>query len=172
MVTASDGQTPMRHLALTNAACAVVSQGPPPGGVPGRGFGQGPTEEEKEKARVRIGLTKEQQADIDKVFRDSDVLMREIRTRFGELSKQLYGLYDSYDFDRAQAQSIRKELLKLHRRMGDIHADNEEKLRRIMTREQFDRMRKLMNEARDQMRKAWEEQRKRRGEGAPAGRPY
>lgn len=151
---------------LTSSAMAMVAiaQGPPPGG-PGRGpgFGQGPTEEEKERFRVRIGITKEQQLEIDRVFRESGQQMGEIRKRSGDLTRQLYGLYDSFDFDRGQAKAIRRELLMLHKRMADIHADNEEKLRRIMSREQFERMRALVKEDWDKRRKAWDAQRARGG---------
>jgi Spy/CpxP family protein refolding chaperone len=145
-------------------SCAVIAQGPPPGG-PGRGprFGQGPTEEEKERNRIRIGISREQQGEIDKVFRDSDQQMQEIRKRSGDLSRQLYGLYDAYDFDRVQAKAIRKELLMLHKRMTDIHADNEEKLRHIMNREQFERMRAIVKEDWKKRREAWERQRSNGG---------
>lgn len=154
------------------SAYSVINQGPPPGGrQPGFGpqFGRGPTEEEKERFRIRIGISKEQQAAIDNVFRESDQQMTEVRTRSMDLSNQLYNLYDIYDFDRAQAQSIRRDLLKLHKRMADIHADNEERFRHIMTREQFEKMRTLVREERDKRRRAWEDQHKR-GPGAP-GRP-
>jgi Spy/CpxP family protein refolding chaperone len=139
---------------------AVISQGPPPGSPGGRPprFGP-PTEEEKERNRIRIGISREQQAQIDKVFRDSDLLMQEIRKRNIDLSRQLYGLYDSYDFDRAQAKTIRRELLTLHKRMTDIHAENEEKLRHIMNREQFERMRAIVREDWENRRKQWERQR-------------
>lgn len=144
--------------ALPPLAAAIVAQGP------GRGprFGP-PSEEEKERFRIRIGISKEQQAEIDKVFRESDLQMQEIRKRSGELSRQLYSLYDIYDFDRGQAKTLRRELLMLHKRMADLHAENEEKLRRIMTREQFDRMRALVREEWDKRRKEWEKQRASRG---------
>ena len=145
----------------------AVAQGPGgPGGPGGRRF-QGPTEEEKERNRIRIGISKEQQAEIDRVFHDSDQQMQEIRRKFGDLSKQLYTLYDSYDFDRGQANAIRRDLLRLHKRMADIHADNEEKLRRIMTREQFDRMRAIVRETMEQHRKEWEERRRNGGPTRP-----
>jgi hypothetical protein len=141
----------------------AVRQGPPAGG---RRF-QGPSEEEKERNRIRIGISKDQQAEIDRVFRDSDQLMQEIRKKFGDLSKQLYALYDNYDFDRAQAQAIRRDLLRLHKRMADIHAENEEKLRHIMNREQFERMRAIVRESMESHRKEWEERRKRGGPTGP-----
>ena len=152
---------------------ALVFSGPPQG----RGFGpppgssgnfQGPSEEDKERFRIKIGATKEQQGQIDQVFRDSDIQMNEVRTKFKDLSQQLYGLYDIYDFDRNQARNVRRELLRLHKRMADIHAENEEKLRRILTKDQFERMRALMKE---EFAKKIKEMESRRGKGGGPGRP-
>ncbi len=158
---------------ILNASVAFCQFSPAPApvrfpgggqGGPPRFGGPGPTEAEKENARIRIGMTKEQQAQIDAVFHESDLQMGEVRGKFMEFSKQLYSLYDSYDFDRVQAHNIRKELLKLHKRMAENHADNEEKLRKILTREQFERMRALVKEERDRKRKEFEERQKRGAE--------
>ena len=109
--------------------------------------GQRPgTEEEKEKARVRIGMTKEQQAQIEALYAGTDQQMRDIGGRMRDLYRQLRTLYDSYDFDRRQAGDIRKEIADLHRKILHLHYDNEEKLRRILNREQFQRLRELMKE--------------------------
>jgi hypothetical protein len=55
-------------------------------------------------------------------------------------------IYGEYDLPVARAAEVRREILDLHRRMGDIHAENEVKLRKILNREQFERMRALMRE--------------------------
>lgn len=119
-----------------------------------RGGGQrGPTEEEREKIRLRIGITKEQQAQIEQLYAETDQQRREIGRRMGELFRQLYMLYENYDFDRNQARTIRRDLTNLHRRILWIHAENEEKLRKILTKDQFDKLRALMREKREEWRK-------------------
>src|SRR5947199_9617432 len=82
---------------------------------------QGPTEAEKEAARVRVGMTKQQQTQLEAVFQDSDKQEREIRTHMRDLYKQLYNLYDAYEFDRKQAVGIQREILDLYRRRIAIH---------------------------------------------------
>ncbi|HXG24294.1 MAG TPA: Spy/CpxP family protein refolding chaperone [Chthonomonadales bacterium] len=119
-----------------------------------RGGGQrGPTEEEREKIRLRIGITKEQQTQIEQLYVETDQQRREIGRRMHMLYRQLFTLYDNYDFDRNQARAIRRELTDLHRRTLWLHAENEEKLRKILTKEQFDKLRALMREKRDEWRR-------------------
>jgi Spy/CpxP family protein refolding chaperone len=144
--------------------------GPPPGGNSGS-LQNGPSEEDKERFRIKIGATKEQQNQIDLVFKDSDVQMSEIRGKFRELSQQLYSLYDIYDFDRNLAKGIRRDLLKLHKRMADIHAENEEKLRRILTKDQFERMKALMKEEYAKRMKDMQSRRGGKGGPPPPGHP-
>jgi Spy/CpxP family protein refolding chaperone len=105
-----------------------------------------PGPEEKERMRLRIGLTKEQQAQMEAIFVESGRQVREILSKMRELNEQLGALYDSYDYDRNQARAIRRELVRLHHRWLLLHAENEEKLRRLMSREQFARFRALMKE--------------------------
>jgi Spy/CpxP family protein refolding chaperone len=118
-----------------------------------RGGGQrGPSEEERERIRLRIGITKEQQAQIEQLYTETDQKRREVGIRMRELYHQLFTLYDNYDFDRNLARAIRRELTELHRRTLWIHAENEEKLRKILTKEQFDKLRTLMKEKLEEWR--------------------
>lgn len=112
-----------------------------------------PSEDEKEKMRVRMQITKEQQAQIEAVFTDEQKQERDIRTRERELWHQLYILYGQFDFDRNQALAIRKELGSLFRKRIMLHAETQEKLRKILTREQFDRMMAAMKEQREKWMK-------------------
>lgn len=126
-----------------------------------------PTEEEKERMRQRIGITKEQQNQIEALFMQTEQQKREIGMRMRELFRQQYALYENYDFDREQATAIRKEIMSLHRRTLLLHAENEEKLRRILNRDQFTRLRAMLKEQREQWRRDWE---RRRGPGPGLGR--
>jgi Spy/CpxP family protein refolding chaperone len=114
-----------------------------------------PTEEEKEAARKRIGMSVQQQKEIEAVFAASDAAMQEIRTRMGELMRQQWDLFGQYDFDRNAAQSLRKELLGLHRRIMLQQLENEEKIRRILNKEQFEKMRAMMKEQFEKNRQRW-----------------
>lgn len=127
-----------------------------------------PTEEEKEKIRQRIGITREQQNQIEALFMQTEQQKREIGMRMRELFRQQYALYENYDFDREQATAIRKEIMSLHKRTLLLHAENEEKLRRILNRDQFTRLRAMLKEQREQWQRDWE---RRRRPGPGLGRP-
>lgn len=114
---------------------------------------KGPTDAEKEASRIRIGMTKEQQAQIEAVYTDSERQEREIRTRMHDLYHQLYTSYQSYDFDRRQSAGYQKEILDLYKRRMAIHAATQEHIRRILDRGQFDRLNQCIKEHFDKMRK-------------------
>lgn len=118
------------------------------------------SDDEREKARVRIGMTREQQVQIEALWADTDRQNREVGMRMGELRKQLQALYDTYEYDRGQASAIRKEIYNLYRKRSQIYGDNQDKLRKILTREQFERMTGLVKEQREQHRKDWESRRR------------
>jgi Spy/CpxP family protein refolding chaperone len=124
------------------------------GGV--HGFQRGPSEEEKERIRLRIGITKEQQQQIEALYMETERQKGEVFAKMRELYTQLESLYDVYDFDRNQARSLRREITRQHVQIMMIHVDNEEKLRRILTREQFEKLRAVMREAREKMRRDFE----------------
>lgn len=144
------------HSKTTLANFGAGKQGGP--GRPG-GQGRGPTEEEKEKFRLRLGITRDQQTQIEALHKSMD----DTRSSYIDLSRQLYTLYKTFDFDRSQAASLRSRINKLHKSMADIQAANEEKLRRILTRDQFDRMQAIIKEDRDKRRREFDERRKRDG---------
>jgi|DewCreStandDraft_4_1066084.scaffolds.fasta_scaffold147961_1 Spy/CpxP family protein refolding chaperone len=114
------------------------------------GAPQGPSkaaqDEEKERRRLRIGITKEQEAQLDALWTEQGPKRREIMEKMRDALKRLGELYDSYDFDREQARAIRREIVGLHARTMMLHLEAEEKIRKILTKEQFDKMRALMKE--------------------------
>lgn len=138
---------PLRHLSgQTPPRGPRSSVGPP-------GFQRGPSEEEKERIRLRIGITKEQQQQIEALYMETERQKGEVFAKMRELYAQLESLYDAYDFDRNQARTLRREITRQHVQIMMIHLDNEEKLRRILTREQFEKLRAMMREAREKMRR-------------------
>ena len=122
-----------------------------------------PSDDEKEKMRLKIGITKEQQAQFEAIFTDEQKQDREIRDKERELYGQLRKMYEDYSFDRNQAMSIRRELGGLYRKRLFLHSETQEKMRKILTREQFDRMTAAMKE----MREKWMREHPRRGPGGP-----
>jgi Spy/CpxP family protein refolding chaperone len=140
------GQTPTRD--------SRAERPRPPGGPPG--FQRGPSEEEKERIRLRIGITREQQQQIEALYMETERQKGEVFTKMRELYTQLESMYDVYEFDRDQARNIRREITRQHVKIMMIHVDNEEKLRRILTREQFEKLRAIMREGREKLRRDFE----------------
>jgi Spy/CpxP family protein refolding chaperone len=144
-----------------------------PGGFGGqRGgppFGQRkpPTEAEKEAARLRMGISKEQQAGIEAIFSDADGQVKEIFTKLREQQRQLHAIYEQYDFDRNAALALRKQVNATYRRIGQMHAENEEKLRKILNREQFDKMQAMLREQKEQFKREFEKRNPPPGSGHP-----
>lgn len=115
------------------------------GGPPGD-FRRGPSKEEKERARLRIGMTENQQAQIDALLADADRQRRPICERLGELYRERHQNFEQYDFDRSLEFSLRREIGQLQNQLMQVHLKTEEGTRRILTREQFRRLRALMKE--------------------------
>lgn len=111
-------------------------------------------DDERNKARdatvARLGLTKEQQTQIEAFYTESDRQQRELMTKMRDLYHQLYTVYDNYDYDKNQASSIRREIGMLYKKRLTLTGENEDKLRRILNREQFDKLRALMKEQKEQ----------------------
>ncbi|HZO91171.1 MAG TPA: periplasmic heavy metal sensor [Chthonomonadaceae bacterium] len=96
----------------------------------------------------RIGITSQQQKQLEALFAESKRQRQAIRSRQHALYRELRSLYDSYDFDPQRARAIREEIVAQHRRLLDLYAENETKLRRILNREQFERLRAQLKAAR------------------------
>ncbi len=120
-------------------------------------------EEEKEKARIRIGMTKEQQAQIEAIYAESEKKRQEAMRELGQKHQQLRAVYDSYEIDKTQERALLRDIVAVHWRLLRIHSEDEAKIRRILTKEQHEKLRALMKEAMDQARSRW-----RRGSKPPA----
>jgi Spy/CpxP family protein refolding chaperone len=147
------------------AAQGIDGHGPRPSGPP-RPFFDSP--EEKERVRLRIGITKEQQAQIEAAHQELDQKRRELGARLWEQYRKLGAVYTAYDFDRQQAKAIRREIFSLHRQILDLHAENEERLRKILSKEQFERFQAVMKETFERLRN---DRASRRGGPSGPGRP-
>lgn len=156
-------------LCLLMSGLPAQNGGPFSGGRGGGGprFGAPPniSPEEREKFRQRLGITVQQQEQMDALFNESFKQRRTLGERLGELFKQRGEVCDAYDFDRRRETSLRKDIERIYSQILKIHSDTEEKLRRILSREQFDRLRALREEA----MKAHRDNRRPPGQGK--GRP-
>lgn len=130
---------------------------------------QRPSDDEKEKNRIRIGITVQQQQQIDALWTDTGAKIREVREAQQQKNLELRQVMEKYDFDRGKARALREQIIQLHRKAGDIHAENEEKLRKILTRDQFERLQGLMKEMFEKRRKEWQDHHPKGPGGAPGG---
>lgn len=136
--------------------------------VPASGFQRPPTDEEKEAVRVRIGISKDQQAQIEAAWAENRRQSEELSKKMNDLRRQLYGLYENYDYDRAQADGLRHQTQVLYRKRLEVFGQTQEKMRKILSRDQFNRLQAIMREQREKMRRDWES---RRGPGGPGRGP-
>jgi Spy/CpxP family protein refolding chaperone len=93
--------------------------------------------------RRRLRLSDEQQEKIQQLYRDSDRRKREIDELLKKLYRDLDKLYDRYDFDRGKVKNVSDQISDVRRRSLTLYRENEEKLRSILTREQFERLRNI-----------------------------
>jgi Heavy-metal resistance len=96
-----------------------------------------------------IGITPEQQKELEAFFTSVGQQRREVGSRLKALYRQLEALYDSYELDLQRALDIRKQIVKQQERLLALHGDNEIKLRRILNAEQFARLRVQMKSWRE-----------------------
>ena len=118
------------------------------------------SEEEKEKVRLRIGMTREQQAQIEALWAETDRQAKELGEKQSEYRKQLDSLYDQFDYDRTAASGLRREITILYRKRLLLFADNQERLRKILSKDQFERLCTMVREKREQQHREWENMRK------------
>jgi len=109
-------------------------------------------EKEKEKARQKIGITVQQQKAIEAVFAETEKQEKAIRSRLRSLYHDLQNLYDAYEIDERQARALRDEIATQQQNLLTLYANNENKLRRILNREQFERLRAQMKADRERTR--------------------
>lgn len=114
---------------------------------------------EKEQNRIRLGITQEQQKQIDDLYNETRAKMDEVWKSMREKQKLLRETYQQYELDEVKAKSLRIDILRLHRKMGEVQLENERKIRTILNREQFEKLQQLMKEKFEQFR--------RRGPGGP-----
>jgi Spy/CpxP family protein refolding chaperone len=127
----------------------------------------GPSDEEKEKSRLRLGITVDQQNRIEALFKATGQQMHDLYTKLHEKRNELRtNVYGQYTFDARQVKAAQSEILAINKQILDVQADTEVKLRKILNRQQFDRLQQMLKESFEKRRN----ERGARGPGGPGGR--
>ena len=157
-------------LVLVASSSAIVGQSQPPPNSPPEEGGKRPdrpppfTPEMKEKFRQRIGITEKQQGQLDKLFEESFSKRHELNQQLRQLLESRDKVYEVYEFDRKQESSVRRDIQNVYTQLLNLHRDTEEKIRKVLNQEQFDKLRELQKE----MRKKWQSD-KQHGHGRDRG---
>lgn len=133
---------------VTSMAWARAPQG---GGVSGRDMRLTPVAphsaaDMRERMRLRVGITPEQSAKFEALHEHVEKQRQAITRQMRQMYDRLMRLYDEYAFDRNEVNKVRNEIHRLQRRRMEVYAENEEQIRKILTREQFKRFRAMLKE--------------------------
>ena len=135
---------------------AILGQGEPPPRPGGGGFrGGGPppmSPEEREKFRIQVGMTTQQQAQMEELFKDVHKRRGELFKRMRELFEEREKVTDTYEFDHKREKAIRNELAQINTQLLNIHLETEEKIRKILNKEQFEKLREIRRKQREEWR--------------------
>lgn len=113
------------------------------------------TDAEREKARLRIGITKEQQQQLEAILRETSKSTKAVYDQLRARHAELLAVYDAYEIDRRREQALIKEIGRLRMRLLQIHSEHEKKVRQVLSKEQHERLRALMREALEASRRQW-----------------
>ncbi len=112
---------------------------------PSRSLGQHPLDEGQQKL---IGMSSQQQKQLEEVFSKAGPKRQAIRARLHDLYTELLQLDENYTFDEKRSSFLRNQIVEQQRQLLALHATNEAKIRGILTAEQFLKLRALMKEER------------------------
>lgn len=95
---------------------------------------------EREKARMQIGISVQQQEQLTRLYAEADKREKAIGKELHGLYEQQRALYSVYLIDHNQERELRKKIEQMHSQLLQLHADTEDGLRKLLTREQFERL--------------------------------
>lgn len=119
--------------------------------------------EEREKFRIRVGMTPQQQEQLETLFKDVHKRRSDLFNRMRELFEEREKVTDDYEFDRKREKAIRNELGQINAQLLNLHTETEEKIRKILNKEQFDKLRAIRKEQKEK----WMKERGTRGDRPP-----
>lgn len=128
---------------------------------------QGDSERDREKARQQIGISVQQQEQLTRLYAEADKKEKAIGKELHDLYRQQRALYSAYSIDHGQERELRKKIEQMHSQLLQLHADTEDGLRKLLTREQFERLNAAVKDhrrgnRRDEDRHSGDEKTKRR----------
>jgi Spy/CpxP family protein refolding chaperone len=106
-----------------------------------------------EGQRIRLGITTEQQKRLETVLSNGGTQRKAIQDRLHSLYHELHELYETYSFNKQQAQQLQDQIVIEHRKMLTLFAENESKVRDVLTPKQFDKLRAEMRAERERHRR-------------------
>ncbi|MCW3099889.1 MAG: hypothetical protein JWL77_5507 [Chthonomonadaceae bacterium] len=114
---------------------------------------QGDREKEREKARQQIGISVPQQEQLTRLYAEADKKEKAIGKDLHDLYEQQRALYSAYVIDHGQERDLRKKMEQMHSQLLQLHAETEDSLRKLLTREQFERLNAALNDHRRRNRR-------------------
>ncbi|HEY3413534.1 MAG TPA: periplasmic heavy metal sensor [Armatimonadota bacterium] len=122
-------------LALLIAGPASAQAPPPPGGPP-----QG-----RVNRLSTLGLNADQMKRVQDVLKDFGPKMRDLEKSLFDRRRTLEGLYDRFDLDLGQARQLNKQINGIQKDILDQHLKLQVELRKILTADQYSKMRQGMH---------------------------
>lgn len=95
-----------------------------------------------------IGLSPEQLKRVEALHRQFGARTRALEQTLSERKRSLEALYKQFDFDKGQAKQTNKEINSIQRDLLNEHLNLQIELRKILTQDQFDRLREGMERRR------------------------
>jgi Spy/CpxP family protein refolding chaperone len=108
---------------------------------------------EREKARQQIGISVQQQEQLTRLYAEADRKEKAIGKDLHDLYRQQRTLYSAYVIDHGQERELRKKIEQMHSQLLQLHADTEDGLRKLLTREQFERLNAAVKDRRRENRR-------------------
>jgi Spy/CpxP family protein refolding chaperone len=92
-------------------------------------------------------LTEQQLQRIRPIIQGTQAETTRAQTRLVECQRELAALYARYDLDEAAASKLREEIVDLQRQLLTSHHRLQKALRAVVTAEQFERLRRRLEQA-------------------------
>jgi Spy/CpxP family protein refolding chaperone len=91
-----------------------------------------------------LGLTEEQNRRVAELRRNTGQRMRELEQTLAERRRDLEGMYRTYSLDALRARQWNTQINTTQREILEQHLKLQQELRKILTSDQFDRLRERM----------------------------
>ncbi len=114
--------------------------------LPSRMLAQHPLDEGQQK---QLGISNAQQKQMEEIFAKAGPKRHALQTRLHDLYTELHDLDANYEFDQRRATVLIDQIVDLHRQLLALHAANEARMRKILSVDQFQRLRDMIKKERE-----------------------